>query len=43
MVIDRILRRSALMLRAWVGTNSCLSQIGCIHAGQLPGTLDEAL
>jgi hypothetical protein len=29
MVIDRILRRSALTLRTWVGTNPCLSQIRC--------------
>jgi hypothetical protein len=31
MVIDRILRRSALTLRAWVGTNPCLSQMRCIQ------------
>jgi hypothetical protein len=29
MVIDRILRRSALTLRTWAGTNPCLSQIRC--------------
>jgi hypothetical protein len=31
MVIETILRRSALTLRAWVGTNPCLSQIRSIQ------------
>jgi hypothetical protein len=41
MVIDRVLRRSALTLRTWLGTNPCLSQIRC-RQRRLLGTAPSA-